>query len=80
MRAGDTEIGQQERGGFRLHRAAAIGMQRELAGWDVVFLDRIVEQRLKQRGAFRIGHAPADHAAAENVEDDVKIEAPRYLK
>jgi hypothetical protein len=32
MRFGDAEIGEHQGGGFGLHRAAAIGMQGELAG------------------------------------------------
>jgi hypothetical protein len=65
MRPGDAEVSEQERGGFRLHRANAIGMQRELTWRHFVLLDRVVEQRLEQRGGFRIGDTPADHAAAE---------------
>ena len=42
VRAGDTEVGQQERRGLRFHRSAAIGMQRELTGRHVMFLDRIL--------------------------------------
>jgi hypothetical protein len=49
-------------------------MQRELTMWYVVFGDGVLEQRPKQRGAFRIGDAPADHPAAENVQDHVEIE------
>ena len=54
MRTGDAEVGQQKRRCFRLHRAAAIGMQGELAERDAVLLDRIVEQRLEQGSGFRI--------------------------
>ena len=74
VRTGDAEIGEQQRGGLGLHRAAAIGVQGELTGRHVVFRDGVVEQRPEQRGAFGIGHAPADHAAAEDVENDVEIE------
>ena len=49
-------------------------MQRELTGWHVVLFDSIVKQRLEQGGGFRVGHTPADHAAAEDVEYDVEIE------
>src|SRR5271170_5131403 len=49
-------------------------MERELAGRHIVFRDRIIEQWPEQRGAFSIRHAPADHAAAEDVEDHVEIE------
>ena len=36
--------------------------------------DRIVQQWLEQRSTFRVGHTPADHAPAKDVEDDVEIE------
>jgi hypothetical protein len=70
----DAQICEQQGGGFRLHRTAAIGMQGELARRHVVLGDRVIEQQLEQGGAFCIGDAPADHAAAEDVEDDVEIE------
>src|SRR5271166_237275 len=78
MRPGDAEVSEQERGGFRLHWAAAIGVQRELTGRHVMFFDRIVEQRLEQGGRFRIRHTPADHAAAEDVEDHIEIKVGSY--
>ncbi len=74
VRTGDAEIGQQQSRRLGLHRTAAIGMQRELTGRHVVFGDRVIEQRPEQRGAFGIGDAPADHAAAEDVEDHIEIE------
>src|ERR1700710_488821 len=49
-------------------------MQRELTGWHVMFLDRIVEQRPEQSGAFSIRHAPSHDASAKNVEDHIEIE------
>ena len=49
-------------------------MQGELAGGDIMFRDRVIEQWLELRGTFRIGDTPADHPAAENVDDDVEIE------
>ena len=42
MRAGDSKIGEQERGGLRFHRGTAIGMERELAGRHVMFRYRII--------------------------------------
>jgi hypothetical protein len=67
-------IGEQQGGCLGLHRAAAIGMQGELAWRHVVFGDGVVEQRPEQHGAFGIGDTPADGAAAEDVEDDIEIE------
>ncbi len=48
-------------------------MQGELTGRHVVLGDGIVEQQLEESGALGIGYAPADHAAAEDVENDVEI-------
>ena len=78
VRSSNAEIGEQQCGGFGHHRAAAIGMQGELARWHMVLGDRVVEQRPEQHGAFRIGHTPADHTATEDVEDDVKIEVAPF--
>ena len=67
-------IGEQERSGFGSHRPAAVGMQGKLAGRHLVFGDGVVEQGGEQRGAFGVGDAPADDAAAEDIEDDVEVE------
>src|ERR1700678_89496 len=53
-------------------------MQRELTGRHVVFGDRVIEQWPEQRGTFSIGDTPTDHAAAEDVEDDVEIEVAPF--
>ena len=53
-------------------------MQGELTGRHVVLGDGIVEQRLEESGALGIGYAPADHAAAEDVENDVEIEVAPF--
>ena len=39
MRFCDAEIGEQQGSGFGLHRAAAVGMQGELAGGDIMLDD-----------------------------------------
>jgi hypothetical protein len=74
VRFGDAEIGKQERGRLCLHRAAAVGMQGELARRHLMLGDGVVEQCLEQAGAFSIGDTPADNAAAKDVDDDVKVE------
>jgi hypothetical protein len=74
VRAGDPEIGEQEGGGLGFHRPAPIGMQGQLAGCHLVLGDGVLQQRLEEGGTFAIGDAPADHAAAEDVEDDVEVE------
>ena len=57
MRFCDAEIGEQQGSGFGLHRAAAVGMQGELAGGDIMLDDGVVEQGFEQRSAFSIGAA-----------------------
>src|SRR5271170_316145 len=42
--------------------------------WHSVLCNRLIEQWLEQGRTFHIGHTPADHASAEDVEDDVEIE------
>jgi hypothetical protein len=48
MRLGDLEIGQQEGGWLGRHRSAAIGVQRQLARWDVMLNKGIIKRALKR--------------------------------
>ena len=72
---GDVQIDQQ--GGHRLgaHAGAAIGVQGERAGLDVVAGHGLGDQLLGQLGALALGDHPADDVAAEDVEDHVEVEA-----
>jgi len=70
----EREIGEQEGGGLGFHRPAAIGMQGELTGRHLVLGDGVLQQRLEEGSTFDIGDAPADDAAAEDVEDNVEVE------
>jgi hypothetical protein len=78
VRSGYAEVSEQQRGGLGLHRSTAIGMQSKLTARHVMPGDGVVEQRLEQRGALCIGDAPANHAATEDVEDDVEIEVTPF--
>src|SRR5208282_6544648 len=71
---GDTQISQQE--GYRLgtHRGAAIGMQRELAGPDVLFRAALLDQPLGQLCTLAMRNHPAGDVAAEDIEDHVEVE------
>ena len=80
MRFGDAEIGEHQGGGFGFHRTAAIGMQGELAGRDIMLGDGVVEQGFEQRGAFRVGDLPGDDPAAENIDDDIEIEVAPFRR
>jgi len=53
---------------------ATIGMQCQLIAWHSVFSHCIYEQFLELAGTFGVLDAPADNAAATDVEDDIEIE------
>jgi len=74
VRFGHPKVGQQKGGVFRFHGCTSISVQGELVGWNLMFGDGILEQWTEQGRGFSIGDAPADDAAAEDVEDDVEIE------
>ena len=71
---GDAQIGEQ--GGDRLgaHAGAAVGVEGERAGLDVVPGHGLGDQLLGQLGALALGDHPADDVAAEDVEDHVEVE------
>jgi len=50
-------------------------MQAELVGCDLVWGESVLQQRLEEGNTFDIGDAPADLAAAEDVEDYLEVEA-----
>ncbi len=75
VRLDDAQIRQQPRDGFTAHRAAAVGMAgRQLAWCDPVLGARLGDEPLGERGAFVRRDHPADHIAAEDVEDHIEIE------
>jgi len=78
MRTDDAEVAEQQRGGFGFHRSTTIGMQGQLARSHMVFRYGIVEQNFEQHGAFRIHDTPADHTAAVDIEDHIKIEVAPF--
>ena len=49
-------------------------MQCQLIAWNLVFFHRVDEQLFELAGALRVLDAPANNAAAEDVEDDIEIE------
>lgn len=77
MGFGDAEIRKQQRRGLGFHRSAVISMQSELAGLHPVLFDSVVEQRLKQRGGFRVGDVPA--ALDSPCDPTQNIEADRMF-
>jgi len=71
---GDAQVGHHV-GRLGSHHAAAVGMDVELAGRDLVLANGFFNKLLGQFGAFPMGHHPARDVAAEDVEHHVKIKA-----
>ena len=69
----DTQVGQQQRHGFGFHRRAAIGVDGELAGRDVLRVATMLDEPLGQFGAFAVGDHPTDDVATKNIKDDVEV-------
>ena len=74
VRFDHAEIGQHQGRRLCLHRTAAICVQGQLIARHGMFLHRVDEQFLELGGAFRVLDAPANHPAAEDVEDDIEVE------
>ncbi len=58
VRFNNAQVGQQQLHGFGFHRRAAIGMQRELTGRDVLRSASVLDQTPGQLGAFAVGDHP----------------------
>ena len=75
MGFGDAQIGQQEGDWLGGHGEAAVGVNGELSRLDVLLLASVFEEPLGQFGALARRDHPADDVAAEDIEDDVQVEA-----
>ena len=71
---GDAKVGHQKSDRLGSHDPAAVRVDVELAGGNVVFTDGLLDELLSQFGAFPRGDHPAGDVAAEDVEDHVQIE------
>ena len=71
---GDTQVGHQKGDRLGPHDPAAVGMNGELAGGNLVFADSFLNELLGQFGAFPVRDHPAGNVATEDVEDDVEME------
>src|SRR5579863_1847848 len=71
---GDAQVGHQKGDRFGPHDPAAVGMNGELAGRNLVLADSFLNELLGQFGALLVGDHPASNVAAKDVNDDVKIE------
>ena len=73
MRLGDAQIGHQKSHRLGSHDLAAVGMDGELPGGNLVFADGFFDELPGQFGAFSRRHHPAGDVATEDVQDDVEI-------
>ncbi len=69
-----AEVGEQERDGLAGHRAAAVGVHRQLIGRDVLLLADLGDEVLGDERVLAVLDGPADGVAAEDVEDHVEVE------
>jgi len=74
MRFCQAQIGHQQRHRFRGHRGAAVGVDGQIAGQEALLGACFGDQSLGQLGGFAGRHHPAHHVAAEDLQDDVKVE------
>jgi len=63
MRLGDAEIGEQERDRLGALRRAAIGVQREDLGGDLLLLAGLLDQCFCELGGLAVLDRPADDVA-----------------
>ena len=59
-----AEVGEQERDRLGALRRAAVGMQREDLGGDLLLLGGLLDQRRRELGVLAVLHGPADDVAA----------------
>ena len=72
---GDIKIDEQLRDGFGAHAGAAVGVQGQRAGHDILFVDGIGDQLLGEFRGFPVRDHPTDNVAAENIENHVQVKA-----
>jgi hypothetical protein len=68
-----AEVGEQELHRLGALRRAAVGVQRQHLGGDLLLLGRLLDQRLGQLSVLPVLDRPADDVAAEQVEDHVQV-------
>ncbi len=73
MSFGHAQVNQQLLDTFGSHAAATVGVNGQLTFADVLPGATFANQALGKLGGLAVRHHPANHVAAENVDDDVKI-------
>jgi len=70
----DVEINEQLRDRFGAHAGAAIGVQGQRAGHDLLFVDGIGDELLGELRGLAVGDHPTDDIAAENIDHHIQVE------
>jgi len=73
VRLGDPQVDEQPRDGPRFHRGAAIRMQGQLPRLDLLLLAGVCDEPLGQYRRLCRGDHPADHVAAEDIQNDIEV-------
>ena len=73
VRLGDAEIGQEKGDGLGGHRGAAIGVDGQLTGLDVLLRAGVLDESSGELRALARRHHPAGDIAAEDIQDDVEV-------
>lgn len=73
MRLRNAEIREEKRDRLGDHGAPPIGMHGQLALPNLLLLDGLSDELLRQRRRFPRLHRPADHVATEHVEEDIQV-------
>jgi hypothetical protein len=71
---GDPQVGEQQGDRLGLHAGAAVGVQGELARADALFGASRADELFGQGGGRARRDHPADHVAAEDIDDHVAVE------
>src|ERR1035437_7253842 len=74
VRFGDAEVGEEKRHRLADHRGAAIGVNDELPGSDLLLTAALFDQPMGERPGLLADHHPSDDESAEDVEQDVEVE------
>jgi hypothetical protein len=73
MALGNAQISHEQRDRLGNHRPAAIGMDRQLVGLNLLFGAGLRDEEFGQRARVALSELPPDHVAAENVEHHVQV-------
>ena len=73
VRLGYAEVGQEQGDGLASHRAAAVCVDGELVGFDVLLEAALADETTGELGAFSPSQHPPGHVPGEDVENHVEV-------